>query len=293
MVFSSVPVYLDPPNWQQQANHQAAIATDSPGLIPAPLSGAAGSSCIQGASGVFRPASLFDRSQLAKLPLPEAGLECPRCESTNTKFCYFNNYNLSQPRHFCKTCRRYWTRGGALRNVPFGGRRRRNNKRNKGTQLKSLVTEGRRGGMISTSNCTASCSSTRTINAHLTSPSPNHLLFLLGNYEGFALQPSASGGNAVVLEHQTCGRSSGHGAITSAGIGQQPPRFPAAQQFPCLSGLEPLSLQPPENEQYEFQHSDRSLEAQNEGLSLSKILLGINGTDQCNWSSGNAWSYLL
>ncbi|KAG9156496.1 hypothetical protein Leryth_027610 [Lithospermum erythrorhizon] len=37
----------------------------------------------------------------------------------NTKFCYYNNYSLSQPRHFCKTCRRYWTRGGALRNVPI------------------------------------------------------------------------------------------------------------------------------------------------------------------------------
>ncbi|KAM5564755.1 dof zinc finger protein DOF1.6 [Rosa sericea] len=46
---------------------------------------------------------------------------CPRCNSTQTKFCYYNNYNLAQPRHFCKGCRRYWTRGGALRNVPVGG----------------------------------------------------------------------------------------------------------------------------------------------------------------------------
>ncbi|KAL0360773.1 UNVERIFIED_CONTAM: Dof zinc finger protein DOF3.4 [Sesamum radiatum] len=53
-------------------------------------------------------------------PEPEQ-LPCPRCNSTNTKFCYYNNYNLSQPRHFCKSCRRYWTRGGALRNVPVGG----------------------------------------------------------------------------------------------------------------------------------------------------------------------------
>ncbi|KAG2661219.1 dof zinc finger protein 4-like [Panicum virgatum] len=48
-------------------------------------------------------------------------VKCPRCESTNTKFCYYNNYNLSQPRHFCKSCRRYWTKGGVLRNVPVGG----------------------------------------------------------------------------------------------------------------------------------------------------------------------------
>ncbi|KVH98493.1 dof zinc finger protein DOF5.4-like [Cynara cardunculus var. scolymus] len=48
-------------------------------------------------------------------------LKCPRCDSSNTKFCYYNNYNLSQPRHFCKSCRRYWTNGGVLRNVPVGG----------------------------------------------------------------------------------------------------------------------------------------------------------------------------
>ncbi|XP_008792599.1 dof zinc finger protein DOF2.2-like [Phoenix dactylifera] len=52
---------------------------------------------------------------------PHQNLRCPRCDSSNTKFCYYNNYNLTQPRHFCKTCRRYWTKGGALRNVPIGG----------------------------------------------------------------------------------------------------------------------------------------------------------------------------
>ncbi|OWM85421.1 dof zinc finger protein DOF5.7 [Punica granatum] len=57
-----------------------------------------------------------------------AALRCPRCDSTNTKFCYYNNYSLSQPRHFCKTCRRYWTKGGALRNVPIGGGCRKNKK---------------------------------------------------------------------------------------------------------------------------------------------------------------------
>ncbi|ESQ47745.1 hypothetical protein EUTSA_v10021538mg [Eutrema salsugineum] len=56
-------------------------------------------------------------------------LKCPRCDSPNTKFCYYNNYNLSQPRHFCKSCRRYWTKGGALRNVPVGGGSRKNAKR--------------------------------------------------------------------------------------------------------------------------------------------------------------------
>ncbi|KAL3643447.1 hypothetical protein CASFOL_014262 [Castilleja foliolosa] len=53
-------------------------------------------------------------------------LQCPRCNSSNTKFCYYNNYSLSQPRHFCKACKRYWTRGGTLRNVPVGGGCRKN-----------------------------------------------------------------------------------------------------------------------------------------------------------------------
>ncbi|RVX23032.1 Dof zinc finger protein DOF2.1 [Vitis vinifera] len=57
---------------------------------------------------------------------PEQALKCPRCDSTNTKFCYYNNYSLSQPRYFCKSCRRYWTKGGTLRNVPVGGGCRKN-----------------------------------------------------------------------------------------------------------------------------------------------------------------------
>ncbi|KAL2455392.1 Pentatricopeptide repeat-containing protein [Forsythia ovata] len=48
-------------------------------------------------------------------------LKCPRCDLPNTKFCYYNNYNLSQSSHFCKSYRRYWTKGGVLRNVPVGG----------------------------------------------------------------------------------------------------------------------------------------------------------------------------
>ncbi|GMH05508.1 hypothetical protein Nepgr_007348 [Nepenthes gracilis] len=56
---------------------------------------------------------------------PDKIIPCPRCESMDTKFCYFNNYNVNQPRHFCKGCQRYWTAGGALRNVPVGAGRRK------------------------------------------------------------------------------------------------------------------------------------------------------------------------
>ncbi|GLJ26484.1 hypothetical protein SUGI_0511550 [Cryptomeria japonica] len=57
---------------------------------------------------------------------PSKLLPCPRCESMDTKFCYYNNYNVNQPRHFCRNCQRYWTAGGLLRNVPVGAGRRKN-----------------------------------------------------------------------------------------------------------------------------------------------------------------------
>ncbi|CAN8254932.1 unnamed protein product [Cochlearia groenlandica] len=60
------------------------------------------------------------------LKKPTKILPCPRCKSMETKFCYYNNYNVNQPRHFCKACQRYWTAGGTMRNVPVGAGRRKN-----------------------------------------------------------------------------------------------------------------------------------------------------------------------
>ncbi|XP_057819483.2 dof zinc finger protein DOF5.7 isoform X1 [Cryptomeria japonica] len=84
---------------------------------PAPAAGTGG-----GGSGERRSSTLKP---------PDQVLKCPRCDSLNTKFCYYNNYSLTQPRHFCKNCRRYWTKGGALRNVPIGGGCRKNKRANK------------------------------------------------------------------------------------------------------------------------------------------------------------------
>nr|AOT28194.1 Dof protein [Phyllostachys edulis] len=67
-----------------------------------------------------------DAANQEKLKKPDKILPCPRCNSMDTKFCYFNNYNVHQPRHFCKNCQRYWTAGGAMRNVPVGAGRRKN-----------------------------------------------------------------------------------------------------------------------------------------------------------------------
>ncbi|KAF2324437.1 hypothetical protein GH714_014108 [Hevea brasiliensis] len=88
------------------------------------------------------------QNNLGSNPSPQLAepLTCPRCQSTNTKFCYYNNRKVSQPRHFCKSCRRYWTHGGTLRDVPIGG----------GTRKKS-----KRSRSFPSSNST-SCSSTNT-----------------------------------------------------------------------------------------------------------------------------------
>ncbi|VFQ98194.1 unnamed protein product [Cuscuta campestris] len=138
MAFSSFSAYLDHPNFhqlQQSGLHQGGAGDGGGGLLENPElpNGLTTQppSLVGGGLGSIRPGSMVDRARQAKVPVPEAGLKCPRCESTHTKFCYFNNYSLTQPRHFCKTCRRYWTRGGALRNVPVGGGCRRN-KRSKG-----------------------------------------------------------------------------------------------------------------------------------------------------------------
>ncbi|KAK7392698.1 hypothetical protein VNO78_21142 [Psophocarpus tetragonolobus] len=73
----------------------------------------------------------FEVMESGLKPEVEMSPNCPRCGSSNTKFCYYNNYSLTQPRYFCKGCRRYWTKGGSLRNVPVGGGCRKNRRGNK------------------------------------------------------------------------------------------------------------------------------------------------------------------
>ncbi|KAF5460512.1 hypothetical protein F2P56_020376 [Juglans regia] len=83
-----------------------------------------------------KPAALERKAR----PQKEQALNCPRCNSTNTKFCYYNNYSLTQPRYFCKTCRRYWTEGGSLRNIPVGGVSRKNKRSASSTSSSSSRT---------------------------------------------------------------------------------------------------------------------------------------------------------
>ncbi|PNX76380.1 dof zinc finger protein, partial [Trifolium pratense] len=67
-----------------------------------------------------------DMSQDKSLKKPDQIVPCPRCKNMDTKFCYYNNYNVKQPRHFCKNCQRYWTAGGTTRNMLVGAGRRKN-----------------------------------------------------------------------------------------------------------------------------------------------------------------------
>ncbi|KAL7600875.1 dof zinc finger protein DOF2.4 [Lactuca sativa] len=191
MVFSSVPPYLDHHNWHlqlQQSNHQQASGAggENPNLPPPPPpsqpGGGGGGGGGANGEGSIRPGSMVDRARMAKLPMPEPGLNCPRCDSTNTKFCYFNNYSLTQPRHFCKTCRRYWTRGGALRNVPVGGGCRRNKRNSKNRSSKSPSQTG----LKSVSESPSRCSTETMASTQLPHPPSLQLPFMssLGQYGG-------------------------------------------------------------------------------------------------------------
>lgn len=88
-------------------------------------------------------------------PQKEKALNCPRCNSTNTKFCYYNNYSLTQPRYFCKTCRRYWTEGGSLRNVPVGGGSRKNKRPSSSHATATQATASAAGGTTTHSTSVA------------------------------------------------------------------------------------------------------------------------------------------
>ncbi|TKY64872.1 Dof zinc finger protein DOF2.4 [Spatholobus suberectus] len=263
MVFPSLPIYLDPPNWsQQQPNQPAGIGTQIPPPSQPPPSTVAAGIVGGGYQGSIRPGSMADRARMTKIHQPDAAQKCPRCESTNTKFCYYNNYSLSQPRHFCKTCRRYWTRGGALRNVPVGGGCRRN-KRNKGSSVRSKSPMKPATGPTSASanSSSSGCTNDHVMMAHLPTPTPTQFPFLaslhhfnsdfvsggIGSHFGTIQTPlvarngNTSAASEVEFQIGTSSASSlgnsGGAMLSSNGLGEQ---WRFQQQFPFLStNLEP------------------------------------------------------
>ncbi|KAE8676412.1 Dof zinc finger protein DOF2.4 [Hibiscus syriacus] len=302
MVFSSVSIYSDPPNWQQHHNHQHGTDTGSedpqlPPLPPPSHVGAAGG----GGGGFIRPASMADRARLAKIPQPEAALKCPRCESTNTKFCYYNNYSLSQPRHFCKTCKRYWTRGGALRNVPVGGgcRRNKKNKSSSGSSSKSTASAEMQGQ--GGSNSTNAVNIPSEITGHLSQKTP-HLPFMasLQSFPQFGL--GSIGLNFSGIQGTTTGSAQSEMGF-QIGIHQQFPLFEPTNGLYSFQSesMEGSSSMVGENQ---LLRSIASISRvcqldpvkmennnNNQGLNLSRSVMGGVSENNQYWG-GNSWTDL-
>ncbi|KAL5728853.1 hypothetical protein ACHQM5_001887 [Ranunculus cassubicifolius] len=193
-------------------------------------------------------------------PEPEQ-LKCPRCDSANTKFCYYNNYNLSQPRHFCKNCRRYWTKGGALRNIPIGGGTRKSTKRSSNPKRTSSST-------------TSSSSTTQTV-------VPKSEIF------GQAILPVPGDQDRQLLD------ISGSFSSLLASTGQ----YGAGQFGNLLEGLNCNSESSPNLRTFQFgdftEHSNSS-SIENPTLELQNgnnqdTFLSIQGGDSNCWANGNGW----
>ncbi|OUZ99766.1 zinc finger protein [Macleaya cordata] len=129
------------------------------------------------------------------LPGQAAALKCPRCDSPNTKFCYYNNYSLTQPRHFCKTCRRYWTKGGALRNVPIGGGCRKNKK------TKSSSSSSCRSLSVDDSNYKDSSCSSYLLSDHNTNTGGGLLMKASSLFHGLISPPPPSSSSSSMEFH--------------------------------------------------------------------------------------------
>ncbi|XP_020577780.1 dof zinc finger protein DOF3.6-like isoform X2 [Phalaenopsis equestris] len=224
MVFSSVHLYPDPPNWNQGGSTDITVdESDHVHALPQPVATSSASAPHQVSAGgsTCRPVAVVstaERARLAKIPQAEAALKCPRCDSTNTKFCYFNNYSLTQPRHFCKTCRRYWTRGGALRSVPVGGGCRRNKRGNKPSSSKTSTSTS----TSSSSYLVAPSASSSTSLAGVFRTAPPPFLAPWNHLPDYGLQQPID--------------------TTMESMGLEQWRIQQIQQFPFLGGLAELSV---------------------------------------------------
>ncbi|KAJ4960075.1 hypothetical protein NE237_019985 [Protea cynaroides] len=171
MGISSLQVCMDTSEWLQGVTHEEAGMDSS-------------SSPSGDIISCSRP--LLERRMR---PQHDQALKCPRCDSTHTKFCYYNNYSLSQPRYFCKTCRRYWTKGGSLRNIPVGGGCRKNKK----VAGNKKSTDNNQQYPTTTSSSSSSSHDATAL--HLSFPDQLHLSQLNNTFWG---HPTGNLGNPAV-----------------------------------------------------------------------------------------------
>ncbi|CAN6983493.1 unnamed protein product [Brassica oleracea var. botrytis] len=150
MGLTSLQVCMDS-DWLQEAESSGGSMLDSTSTSPSAADILAACSTRPQASAMaVAAAALMDGGRRLRPP-HDHPQKCPRCESTHTKFCYYNNYSLSQPRYFCKTCRRYWTKGGTLRNIPVGGGCRKN-KKPSSSNSSSSTSSGKKPSNVVTTN---------------------------------------------------------------------------------------------------------------------------------------------
>ncbi|OEL19430.1 Dof zinc finger protein DOF4.6 [Dichanthelium oligosanthes] len=181
---------------------------------PAPSSVPGGGALRGGAPQAVAGAGSTERRAR---PQKEKALNCPRCNSTNTKFCYYNNYSLQQPRYFCKTCRRYWTEGGSLRNVPVGGGSRKNKRSSSSSASASTSASVTSSSMASTAGAAPKNPKLAHEGAHdLNLAFPHHGGLHAPEFSAFPSLESSSvcnSGGAMASN----GRGGGGGAVPAVG----------------------------------------------------------------------------
>jgi hypothetical protein len=90
---------------EEEAQDGSAHVSEDPGLGPPTEENGSGGENVNeggGAGGASSGRAGGVKSDKPKLPRPEGQQACPRCESLETKFCYYNNYNIKQPRYYCR-----------------------------------------------------------------------------------------------------------------------------------------------------------------------------------------------
>nr|XP_017224986.1 PREDICTED: dof zinc finger protein DOF4.7-like [Daucus carota subsp. sativus] len=102
----------------------------------------------------------------------EQNLRCPRCDSEETKFAYFNNNKTSQPRYRCNNCKKLWTNGGKVRDLSSNGEERRVNRSRDSSP--PIVSSAPPPPPLPSSMTSAGGIINETGRLNLTRPPPNH-----------------------------------------------------------------------------------------------------------------------
>ena len=208
-------------------------------------------------------------------PHQNQALKCPRCESLNTKFCYYNNYNLSQPRHFCKSCRRYWTKGGVLRNVPVGGGCRKT-KRSKAKSSSDAPRERKSNSHSSSESssltATTTAAATTATTEAVSAPSSNAASTLVGFRESRFFAPQSPNPNfemPTLLDHSSDGNIFPEiGSFTSLMTGSNDP---AALGF-NISDISPFKYQEQVDQNQQWQQQQQKM---SDELKMQEITAGF------------------